>query len=560
MMQNMNITKHILIFCTIFILGVFQIKFAYSDTECASGIFSDALIQNSSAIFETDEEQIIKQWIYQTFGNKTVLSDVLKCPELIATPDTEPIKFDTIKYVFPNGREIIINYETVPRVLKQRLILANKRATPSDPNPFIGDNDNGDVWTNTDPAWYAIMVVESGALDEFVGPDKNNSVALTYIRDNIDKLYPKGFSCTSKSALAINNDAINRAVTQTVNLGDDDSNDYYVAGDINLQWIAYAEIALDVVITIATFGGGTIISGVTKATRASKSLKNLNTTIKTLRKTDTVQNYLKQVRNVNKLTDELKTIDRATDAARYADKAKELENATDALRTLENADDVKKYRDATKTYSELNKFRHSLQLKRIPQRGNVLARAARVGRATKSALSGNKLLKHAAKIGRNGAFSGRVRDWLFESTMRNIGTLAKMEAAGGIIYGITKFAADMYDYTDTETDQFTNGLEFAPLLLLSADDIAGQENIVNYGMWLMWAGNSTSSADDDAAYLQAMDFAAKFHQDLREIQNDTPSPCNVDIFVVRPILKNPGTDNTELYYLIMNDVPWTTHE
>ena len=168
------------------------------------------------------------------------------------------------------------------------------------------------------------MVVESGALDEFVGPDKNNSVALTYIRDNIDKLYPKGFSCTSKSALAIDNDAINRAVTQTVNLGDDDSNDYYVAGDINLQWIAYAEIALDVVITIATFGGGTIISGVTKATRASKSLKNLNTTIKTLRKTDTVQNYLKQVRNVNKLTDELKTIDRATDAARYADKAKEL--------------------------------------------------------------------------------------------------------------------------------------------------------------------------------------------------------------------------------------------
>ena len=77
-------------------------------------------------------------------------------------------------------------------------------------------------------------------------------------------------------------------------------------------------------------------------------------------------------------------------------------------------------------------------------------------------------------------------------------------------------------------------------------------------MWLLWMGDTTVIEDDDAAYLQAMDFAAKFHQELLEEQGDTNSPCNVDIFVVHPILRNPGTDNPELYYLIMNDTPWTT--
>ena len=42
-------------------------------------------------------------------------------------------------------------------------------------------------------------------------------------------------------------------------------------------------------------------------------------------------------------------------------------------------------------------------------------------------------------------------------------------------------------------------------------------------------------------------------------QNNTNSPCNVDIYVVRPIIHNIGTPNAELYYLIMNDHPWTTN-
>lgn len=157
--------------------------------------------------------------------------------------------------------------------------------------------------------------------------------------------------------------------------------------------------------------------------------------------------------------------------------------------------------------------------------------------------------------------SGRVKDWLFQSTLANAGALAKLESTGGLLYGALRFFGDAYDWTETSTGEFTNDIEFKPLTLLSADDLQGQENMVNYGMWLMWLGDSYSAADDDAAFLQAMDFANKFHFNLEEIQEQKNNhACNVDIYVVRPIIRNPGTENAELYFLVMNDEPWTTSE
>lgn len=532
------------------------------DTECATRVFADALQQTANTVSEDTHESEIKSWIYQTFALPDVLKSVLSCPELIGMPDDEAIKFTPIQYTFPGGREIVINYETQPKILKQRLMIYNKRDLPSGgDSPRIGESDDGTIWTNTDPAWYGIMVVEHDALKEFVGPDKNNTISLNYIKNNIDNLYPSGMTCTSKSALANDDYAINAAVTNTVNLqeqsGEKDTNDYYVAGDVNLQWISYAEMSLDVAITVATFGTGTVILGTTKAARASRALKNLSTTIKTLSNTKDVTDYLRATRNAAKLADEIKALDKVADATKIADKTRELDKLNDTIKTLENTDDVKKYRNATKSFSDLNAYRHRLRALRAPHRGNIIARTAR---ATKAAFTGGAKIKHASKLGRSSKLSANIRDWLFQSTMRNVGLLAKIEATTGLAYGIVKFAGDMYDWTETSTDEFTNGIEFAPLLLLSADDLQGQENVVNHGMWLMWAGDSLSAADDDAAYLQAMDFAAKFHQDLMDVQNDTHTPCNIDIFVVRPILRNPGTTNPEMYYLIMTDSPWTTNE
>lgn len=529
-----------------------------NDTECATAVFADALANNSAAVSETDEDIVIRQWIYQTFANPDVLRAVMKCPEFANAADDETITLQPIKYVFPGGREIVINYETQPKILAQRITLGEKNELADlNPNPRIDPTD-GTVWTNTDPAWYAIMVVESGTLDEFVGPGKNNTVSMRYINDNIDRLFPHGNQCTSKSALAGDRRMINVATRETVGI-DNDTNDYYVAGDVSLQWISYLEIGLDVAITVLTMGGGTVILGATKSARASRALHGLTDTIKTLRTTDSVRDYVRISQQYTRVAEQLRNIDRVADAAQYERVAAQADDLARTMRTLEQTDDnVRQYRNATNAFTSLNQYRRTLRSLRTPQRGNIIARA---WRAIRAANTGGKTIRNAEKIARSSTLSGQIRDWLFQSTLTNAGALARLERTGGFIYGALRLFGTAYDWTETSTGEFTSGIDFKPLTLLSADDLQGQENVINHGMWLMWAGNAYSAADDDAAYLQAMDFANKFHFNLDKIQTEQNNhACNVDIFVVRPIIHNPGTDNAELYYLIMNDTPWTTRE
>lgn len=540
-------------------------------TECATGEFANALAQTANTVSESDDEQTIQQWIYNTFSDKAVLERVMACPEIANADDTDTIKFMPIQYVFPGGREIVVNYETQPKILKQRITIANKRGTPSsDPNPRIGADDA--VWTNVDPAWYAIMVTEHGALDNFVGPDKNNTISLDYIKNNIDSLFPSrdGGMCTDRSALSRDGTTINRVIkTKTINLKDD-SNDYYIAGDVSLQWISYMEIALDVALTVMTFGGSQAVTGVTKSVRASRNLKDLTTMARGLETYDTVTDYAKLANQLDAANDAIKKLDQAKDAAEIAKRADEVKDLTKRISDMEKIDDnVKQYKKTIDAIKDMDKYLDALRamkgLRRTKQTGNVIARGFKGIKATAKTLkainTGTKKLNKAAKIARSGMKSGRINNWLFHSTMKNIGALGKAGASAGVLYGTLKFVGNMYDWTETSTGDFTNNIDFAPLLLLSADDLPnGQDNVVNHGMWLMWAGDSTSPQDDDAAYLQAMDFASKFHEDLMEYQDDKNSPCNVDIWVVRPIIRDPGTAHQALYYLVMNDEPWTTGE
>lgn len=608
-------------------------------TECAANAFADALRNNASAVSDQSDEKEIETWIRQTFALPDVLRQVVACPEIQAAAPTDTIKFMPIQHTFPTGRTITINYETQPKVLTQRIALGDKRDLPPDTNPEISEQTG--IWTNTDPAWYGILVVQSGTLDKFVGPDKNNTISLKYIEDNIDTIYPHGTStCTNRAGLgAADNAMINLAATKTVGLkeaGEKDTNDYYVAGKRDLRWIAYAEIALDVVLTIATYGGWTAANAATKGARASKLVKNLGGTVRNLSRLPSVRNYINILRksdaavsalnNLDKIADasrtadrllvqlrnttnattrasilkqlnnltvvgdagkqadylrklaqlentadvaqrarimdeitDLKRIDATADAAHRKSLTDEIENAAKTMKQMEDADEnVRKYKSASNSITELNALRHGLDIKKIAKRGNVTVRAFNFLRANKKA---NKIIKGSSKLGRASTVSGRARDWLFNSTMRNAGIIAKLGAKSSLLMGIVKVGADLYDYTDVSTDEYTNGIEFKPLGLLSADDIQGAENEVNYGMWLMWLGDATSAADDDAAYLQAMDFAAKFHQDLElTMQEHNSNACNVDIYVVRPIIRNPDQPDAAMYYLIMNDTPWHAGE
>jgi hypothetical protein len=762
---------------------------APANTTCVRNAFVNALYENADKIDEDAPESAVKQWIYDTIQSAETLGDVLTCPEIMDADENETIRFLPIQYTFPNGREIIVNYETQAHVLEQRFMLATKTELPTtDPNPAISEFDETATWTNTEPAWYGIMVVQSDALRDMVGPDKNNTVSMEYIIDNIGNLYPRDTDgvCSTRSGMTakLRNSMIHKVMHEHTAKHDDDNNNYYIAGDINLRWISFAEIALDIALTVVSFGGFAAAEGAVKMARATKIIGKIGKNMKTLTKIENVQKYIreslkiarltKEIDNMNDMTKTIKTIDKLEKAlaklpkgsAKYEKIAKQLDaarklkadnmwkfgqtgsttvktmtrsqakNLTDienrinkiesidaSRRTAKDADTLKKLRQernsilnkvGTKDPSEIARLKQSAlngsigtiftdiditkfddltkvkleeiektkktmsdmaradknvaeyvkqfdELKKVTKyvrelktfkkarTGNMVSRAwqglKNTGKSIKTANTGGKMLDNAAKVAEQGAKSinkldkahiddltksfknisklekdleratkgsekyqkltkelteakklhtdkiaklgkvgenikslkdldalkdstratkhslraGRARDWLFHSTMRNAGRVAKVGEELAALHFVLGILGDFYDWTNTENDEFTNGINMKPLLLLSADDIEGQDNIVNYGMWLMWSGDSAIPEDDDAAYLQAMDFAQKFYQDLVETQeSENHHACDVDIYVVRPIIRNPGGESQSLYWLFMNDIPWST--
>jgi hypothetical protein len=591
-------------------------------TNCASEIFYNALLEHSNEVNSATEEEKVKIWAMTTMQEASVLEQVLKCPELQSVQDTTTIIFNPIVYKFPDSdREITINYSTQPKVLKQHIILSRKRSLPNgEVSPNLDDLEDGGKYIYTDPAWYGILVVQHDSLSEFVGKGANNTVSIKYINDNIDKIYPHGYNCTSRSAWANDTDTINKVVHEVVDI-ENDTNDYYVAGDINLEWVMYAELAADIIITVATVGGGAIATGTLKSLRATRSAKKLIQTLKGLTKLDDVKKYIEVSRKISKTTEKiskiekniknakkyekiLKKIEKGTDVAKnkqelekivkaakeidpditedmlknadkLKDTQKELEKTIKPLEKqaenmVKNSDNVKLYKESSEALTDVMKYRRNLRAFKRPQTGNILTRPLKTLNAyrktVKSVMGGAGTLSKADSAVRAGisSFSSRLRERLFQSTLKNGARLAKATAAFGTFYGVVTFIGDMYDQTSTTSKEYSNGIEFKPFCLLSADDLEGQDNVVNYGMWLMWVGNSTDPADDDSAYLQAMDFAEKFAFSLNEYQSEHGAECNVDIYVVHPIIRldetNVNDPKGEMFYLFMNDIPWSTNK
>jgi len=666
-------------------------------TNCASEIFSNALLDNANKVSSDKYEDEVRLWAKQAMSDADVLEKILNCPEIKNISDDTTIVFTPVVYEFPDSnRTITINYSTQPKVLKQKLILARKPSLPTnDANPKLMDPNDPAKYLNTEPSWYAIMVVQHDSLKDFVGPGKNNTLSMHYLNDHIDEIYPHGYFCTSRSAIANDSDTINNVVRRVVNV-EDDSNDYYVAGDINLEWVMYAEIAAEIIITIVSFGTGEIANGIFKGIRLTKDLEKIGHTLRGLMKLDKVKEFLGFSRQIAKHADDiakiekqleyseryaklLKKIDKGGDVAKYEKEAKEIleaakkidpkatkftqtqtksladidkniarfekqiadlqgknpskakelrikikdqtykrnkilnqaekNNSTDMMEMLKNPDklkeerqklketiktlekqaddlaktdkNVKQYKELSKIFSDGMKYRRELRALTRPQTGNIITRAIK---SIKSVNTGSKTLNKVGRAARSGmsSRSAKMGHWLKEQTFKFGSRLGKFESKVGLLYGAAAILGDMFDKTSTTSKEFSNGIEFKPFCLLSADDLEGQDNVVNYGMWLMWTGNSIDEADDDAAYLQAMDFASKFFYQLDEYQDElppvkivnmmgAPQPvprsmflCNVDIYVVHPLIRLDESDTDdpkgELYYLFMNEIPWTTAE
>ena len=589
-------------------------------TPCASKIFADALYANADQISPDTPEYLARAWAKEIIQSPKVLTDVLNCPELQIS-DTKTVNFSPITYQFSNGRQMTINYATQPKSIKQHIMLASKPSLPNDdisPDLLNTDPEKFGKYMHTEPAWYAIMVVQHDSLSEFVGPNKNNTLAVKYINEHISDIYPHGYYCTSKSAIAYDNDTINIAARKTVDLEEDDKNDYYVAGDVNLGWVKYAEIAADVLLTVGTAGLGEAAMVAAKTKNATRAVKGAKKTLRAMREIPKVKDYVKVSKQIATHTDDiakltknaddyaklLKNLDKAkkagkpqaevtkiakqareildksekidpritTDILRDADKMSDhLKPTKEALKTLtETAENlvktdknVAKYKEGSETVQELLKYRKELTAYKRPKTGNFLTRTLKTIKASNS---GAKEITKASKLARAGmsSRSARVKEWLFETTLKYGARLARFERDTSLLAGVVSFIGDMYDDTSNTSKEFSNGIEFKPLCLLSADDLEGYDNVVNYGMWLLWEGDSADPADDDAAYLQAMDFADKFNYNLNQVQSEQGANCNVDIYVVRPIIKldetNPNNPSGEMFYLFMNDIPWTTAE
>ena len=80
------------------------------DTKCATAAFADGLAATADKIPADAHENVVQQWVHQTFANPDILRRVLACPEIVATADDETIKFLPIEYTFAGGRTITVNY------------------------------------------------------------------------------------------------------------------------------------------------------------------------------------------------------------------------------------------------------------------------------------------------------------------------------------------------------------------------------------------------------------------------------------------------------------------
>jgi len=675
-------------------------------TECASAAFLKSLQKYSDKIEETDSEQAVKLWAHASMtSDQEILNEVLACPEVANVDQYTTIVFSPVNFTFPGGRTLTINYTTQKKVLEQKLDLAKKRDMfdeKGNPNPKLMDPADPHIYLNTEPAWYAIMVVQHDTLKDFVGPGKNNTVSMQYIEENIGNIYPRGYHCTSKSAIALNSDTINQVVHKVVNMEGEDDNDYYVAGDIDLGWIFYAEIAADILITALTWGGGQAITGSLKAWRASRTGMQLAKNMNKLKKFERVDKYLQATNQIDRINEyqrllkEYKSASKTADIAKYeselqdafkyinkadpsiteamlrdpdkaadlikglnktvdniTDVSKELKETEKLLKQAEKAADPDRIKEFENAYKELDQLRDAQEngttIARIKndakraeaqakfesnqqrikelentiknfenssdmgdyvkyrkevdnlesvekytkqadalndvlkyhevltgyrkQTGNIITKnLKRIGASIKSYRAINKgawTLTKAGYTARAGmsSFSSKVGNWLFDATLKHGSRYGRLKSKLGKAYGgitAAKIVLDLYDHTSTTSSEFTNGITFKPFCLLSADDIPGQDNVVNYGMWLMWEGNSTEPYDDDAAYLEAVDFATKFFYELDEFQDNQGSECNVDIYVVRPIIRLSPNDEKdsdgELLYLFMNEIPWSTAE
>ena len=398
------------------------------------------------------------------------------------------------------------------------------------------DNNNNNGQTNIEGVdyvlpWYGILVVQKNSLDDvynsdkpFISPNYMKQHKAKYFPANSDKALGITSGCTHGNHTANDNDIINLAAHKTMNEPDSffTGNDYYVYDGEDVYW-GTAMLVGEIALALITFGvSAEVEAGMTGA----KTAESIAAVGKSVRSVNVAKNATKEVQ-----------------AAARAAKAATAANKKDVITQLGKVGiDVKN----TASPAQLQKIGNIL----LNARQNTGWVSALVG-ANKWRLLKNgvtRIVPKAKNIFSNGASIGRTL------------------AIGALAYGGVK-AADSFSDTAhdifisvlkangystattpiTDNPQYKN-LQFNSFGLLSADDVQGHENDVSHGTWLQF--DSTGEMQLGDAANEAAAFAEAFAEDVRQYNKANPL-CDIDIFVVQPVIGDPlQTGTKDIYYLL----------
>ncbi len=389
--------------------------------------------------------------------------------------------------------------------------------------------------------WYGILVVKKNSLDNVYNSDKP-FISPNYMKQHKDKYFPENSGkvlgmakgCTHGNHTANDNDVINLAAHKT--MSEENSfftgNDYYVYDGEDVYW-GTAMMVGEIALTLISLG-------------VSAEAKAMSLTATNARAASEIGKIGKSTKN---------TIVAITDTQKAQKAAEAAKALTKTSTAADKAKVIQELKDAGITVSNRVGYR---QLQQI---GTIISNASSKVSWTSALIHGNKW-----RLLKNGATRIVPKAKNIFSSGASIG---RTLAIGALAYGGVKTADS---FSDTAHDIFVsvlkaNGystatvpitdnpqykdLKFNSFGLLSADNIEGHENDVSHGTWLQF--DSTGEIQLGDAENEAAAFAEAFAEDVRIYNKETPL-CDIDIFVVQPVIGDPlKTGKKDIYYLLYTD-------
>ena len=390
--------------------------------------------------------------------------------------------------------------------------------------------------------WFGILVVKKGSLDSvyksdkpFIAPSYMKEHKNTYYPANSDKVLGITKGCTHGNHTANDKDVINRATHVTMDEKDSffSGNDYYVYDGEDVYW-GTAVVVGEIALALLTLGASAEAQALTDA----------------------------------KLANDIRKVGKSTKAATVA--IKDTEKVQKAAAAAQNLTKTSTAAEKAKVITDLRAagvtIPQSTGYKQLQQIGSILSNSKNVS-WTSALIHGNKwrMLKEGSKnivpttkkIFGTGASLGRS----LATTALVVGgtTVANSLSDTAHKFFISLLKANGYSTASTSItdDPKYKNLKFNSFGLLSADDIEDHENDVSHGTWLQFDTvgeyNSGDKNNPGDAENEAARFAQEFAKDVKKVNANDPL-CDIDIFVVRPVIGDPfNKGQSDIYYLLYTD-------